>query len=60
MSFLFWPSSYEAFEQALQKHGVTYQRTAFADAPHAVSIGRGTDAEGWLDDATAFWEEQVK
>lgn len=53
-------SSYEAFEQALQKHGVTYQRTAFADAPHAVSIGRGTDAEGWLDDATAFWEEQVK
>ena len=53
-------SSYEAFEQALQKHGVTYQRTAFADAPHAVSIGRGTDADGWLDDATAFWEEQVK
>lgn len=52
-------SFYEAFEQALQKHGVAYQRTAFADAPHAVSIGRGTAADGWLDEAAAFWEEQV-
>lgn len=52
-------SFYEAFEQALQKHGVAYQRTAFADAPHAVSIGRGTAADGWLNEAVAFWEEQV-
>lgn len=51
-------STYDAFEQALQVHHVTYQRAAFADAPHAVSIGRGTDADGWLDAAVKFWEEQ--
>lgn len=51
-------SAYDAFEQALQVHHVTYQRAAFADAPHAISIGRGTDADGWLDAAVKFWEEQ--
>lgn len=51
-------STYDAFEQALQVHHVTYQRAAFADAPHAISIGRGTDADGWLDAAVKFWEEQ--
>jgi len=24
-----------------------------------VAAGKGTDAEGWLNEAAAFWEEQV-
>ena len=31
----------------------------YYDASHSVSAGKGTDAEGWLNEAVAFWEEQV-
>lgn len=27
--------------------------------PITVAAGKGTDAEGWLNEAVAFWEEQV-
>ena len=30
------------------------------NAPHAIGTGTGTDAEGWLEEATAFWDSQVK
>lgn len=53
-------SSYNAFETALQAHQIGYRRVEFADAPHAISIGKGTDADGWLDAAVKFWEEQQK
>ncbi len=38
---------------------VTHIYHVYDDAPHAVPhAGKGTDAEGWLNEAVAFWEEQ--
>lgn len=53
-------SASNAFEQALQEHSVAYRRVTFKDAPHAISTGKGTDAEGWLTRAVDFWEEQCR
>lgn len=27
--------------------------------PHGLGLGRGSEAEGWLDEAVAFWKEQM-
>ena len=48
-----------AFEKALQAHGVPYRMQVYKNAGHSIGTGRGTDAEGWLTEAAAFWEEQV-
>lgn len=48
-----------AFEKALQAHGVPYLMQVYKNAGHSIGTGRGTDAEGWLTEAAAFWEEQV-
>lgn len=32
----------------------------YQNAPHAIGTGTGTDAEGWLEEASAFWDSQVK
>lgn len=48
-----------ALEQALETHEVPHKVTVYNHAPHSIGTGRGTDAEGWLKDAVAFWEEQA-
>lgn len=45
-------------EAALQAKHVKHIYRVFNNAPHVCGIGTGTDAEGWLVEATAFWEEQ--
>lgn len=44
----------------MEKNGVPYVSHVYDNAPHSISTGRGTDAEGWLNEAVAFWEEQTK
>ena len=46
-------------DKALEKNGVMHQMTVYDNAPHGVGVGNGTDAEGWLKDAVAFWEAAV-
>lgn len=46
-------------EKALQQYGIPYQRRVYKNAAHGSALGIGTDAEGWLDEAVAFWEEQI-
>lgn len=48
-----------AFEKALQAHSVPYLMHVYKNAGHSIGTGCGTDAEGWLTEAAAFWEEQV-
>ena len=36
------------------------QLHVYKNAGHSIGTGRGTDAEGWLTEAAAFWEEQVR
>ena len=46
-------------EAALVAHNVPHKYIVYDHAPHVSGIGTGTDADGWLYDAAAFWEEQV-
>lgn len=48
-----------ALKTALEKHNVPYVEKIFENAPHSIGTGIGTDAEGWLNDAAAFWEQHT-
>ena len=40
----------------LQANGVVVQYQRLDTAGHGFGIGTGTEAEGWVDDAIAFWD----
>ncbi len=46
-------------QKALNEQGVPCIVHAYEYAPHVCGVGVGTDAEGWLKEAAAFWEEQA-
>ncbi len=46
-------------EEALAANNVYHKLVIYENAGHAVGTGTGTDAEGWLEDAAAFWEDAV-
>ena len=46
-------------EKALNKYGIPHVYKVYENAPHTCAVGNGTDAEGWLTEAVAFWEEQT-
>ena len=48
-----------ALQAALEAHKVPYVMKVFESAPHSIGVGYTTDAEGWLTDAVAFWEQQT-
>lgn len=43
--------------EAIRANGTPAQIEVFSGLPHGFGIGTGTEAEGWLDDAVAFWEQ---
>ena len=45
--------------KTLKEQGVSCIVHAYENAPHVSGVAHGTDAEGWLDEAAAFWEEQA-
>lgn len=47
----------EAYIAALADAGVRTQVRRFESAPHGFGTGEGTEAEGWMHAAFAFWEE---
>ena len=49
-----------ALSKALAAHGVPYKEVVYDHVAHGIGLGRGTAADGWLDEAAAFWEEQTK
>lgn len=48
-----------ALQKALARNGVPYHESVYKRAFHGIGIAEETDAEGWLNDATAFWKEQT-
>jgi acetyl esterase/lipase len=44
----------------LKNSGVTVLYHRFTSAGHGFGTGVGTDAEGWVDDAARFWQENLK
>ncbi len=45
---------------AMAADGIPTEFHAYEGLGHGFGLGRGTQAEGWLDDATAFWNQQMK
>lgn len=46
-------------DRALEDWGVMHQMVIYDNAPHGAGTGVGTDANGWLYQAAAFWEQAV-
>lgn len=46
--------------QGLEKMGVPTEFHVYDGLPHGFGLGTGTEAEGWIQDAAAFWEEQCR
>lgn len=44
---------------ALKRAGITVEFHLYHHAGHGFGTGVGTDAEGWLEDAVHFWEQQL-
>lgn len=57
---LWYPAQRPALDQALNEHHIPYKEIVYKRATHGVGTGAGTDADGWLDEAVAFWESQVE
>lgn len=46
--------------EALDALGIPMEFHAYEGLRHGFGLGTGTVAQGWLDDAVAFWDEQRK
>ncbi|MDE7360137.1 MAG: alpha/beta hydrolase, partial [Lachnospiraceae bacterium] len=44
--------------ESLEDLGIPTEFHAYEGLPHGFGIGTGTVAEGWINDAVAFWEAQ--
>ena len=56
-----WIANWRTMErrlQALQDLGIPTEFHHYPGLPHGFGLGTGTVAEGWLDEAVAFWEAQ--
>lgn len=54
---------YRIMENRIRKiraQGINADIMVFGGLAHGFGLGEGTAAEGWLDDAIAFWEENMK
>lgn len=54
---------YRIMENRIQKiriQGTDARIMIFGGLPHGFGLGEGTAAERWLDEAAAFWEENMK
>lgn len=60
LSTMCWSAQGPVLEKTLESSGVPHIYHVYDNAPHAVGAGKGTDAEGWLNEAVAFWEEQTR
>ncbi len=47
----------DVFDAALKAHDVKHVYEKYFGVPHGIGLGLHTKAEGWLDRAVEFWEE---
>lgn len=48
----------DVFDTALEKNGIKHIYEKYFGVPHGIGLGLHTKAEGWLDRAVEFWNEQ--
>lgn len=56
-------ASYRTMEERISRirsQGTDAEIEVFDGLPHGFGLGEGTAAEGWIDNAVAFWERQMK
>lgn len=41
--------------KALKEYNIPYKYQQFYNVPHGVGIGKGTNCEGWIDEAIEYW-----
>lgn len=46
--------------EEMEKLGIPTEFHAYEGLGHGFGLGSGTAAEGWIDDAVAFWEKQME
>ena len=46
--------------EAMQQVGIDTEFHVYSGLGHGFGLGTGTSAEGWINDAVAFWEQQMK
>lgn len=56
---LWYPAQRPALTRTLKEHHIPYKEVIYRRATHGVGTGINTDADGWINDAVAFWEEQT-
>ena len=44
----------------MRADGIPTEFHRYPGLGHGFGLGTGTSAEGWLDDAVDFWEQQMK
>jgi len=54
------PTAMEKRIAALRKAGTPVEYRKFAGIGHGFGLGTGTRAEGWVAEATRFWEEAIR
>lgn len=54
------PAAMERRVSALRAGGTSVELKVFPDAAHGFGLGTGTSAEGWVNDAVAFWEKSMR
>lgn len=55
-------ASYRTMEERIRRiqgQGTDAEIEVFDGLPHGFGLGEGTIAEGWIDNAVAFWEKQM-
>ena len=56
---LWYPAQRPALTRTLKEHHIPYKEVIYRRATHGVGTGINTDADGWINDAVVFWEEQT-
>lgn len=57
-----WIASWQTMQrrlQAMEAIGIPTEFHAYEGLGHGFGLGTGTAAEGWINDAVAFWERQM-
>ena len=53
------PAVMERRVEALRRAGIDVEYHKFRHAGHGFGLGTGTDAEGWIEHAIAFWKQHI-
>ena len=55
-----WRTMQNRLNTLTNSYGIKTEFHSYNGLPHGFGLGTGTVAEGWINDAISFWEENVK